>query len=177
MPRVVCPRCAASVLAVPVGHTVALRAAVGANSCVELPGGAGGDGLLRCGAMAAAVEQALETLVKPSLTALWPADGEQNRLYERWRPMTAVLRSGSKSYQCVVLDISPGGAAIWTEASAEVPEGAEVQFTPDGHEALPAEVVRLSGGVLGLMFLIDEAPRRALAAWLTARRQAAPAGR
>lgn len=125
--------------------------------------------------MRAAVEAALESLTEPSLSALRPTDPQDKRLYERWQPLIGVLRSGSKPYQCVVLDISPGGAAVWTEASAEIPEGAEVLFAPQGHDELPAEVVRMTHGVLGLMFLLEADSRIALAAWLSALRQAAVA--
>lgn len=177
MPRVSCPHCGVSVLAVPVGHTVTLRGGAGLEACRELGSVAGADDLLNCSRMKAAVEAALESLTEPSLSALWQADPADKRLYERWQPLIGVLQSGSKRYQCVVLDISPGGAAVWTEASAEVPEGGEVLFAPQGHDELPAEVVRLSSGVLGLMFLLEADGRIALAEWLSALRDLSPAAR
>lgn len=154
----------------------ALRGAIGPEACLDLHAVSSADDLLRCGPMKAAVEAALEALTEPSLSALWRAGPQDNRLYERWQPLTGHLQSGRKRYQCVVLDISPGGAAIWTEASAEIPEGAEVLFTPQGHEALPSEVVRLSSGVLGLMFLLEAEGRVALTQWLSGLRETAAAG-
>lgn len=171
MPKVVCPNCGASVLAVPVGHTVTLRNARKIEACTELEPPADADGLLSCSFMKDAVETALEVLTEPSLSALWRADPDDKRLYERWQPLVGVLQSGKKQYQCVILDMSPGGAAIWTQYSAEIPEGAEVLFTPQGHNGLAAEVVRLSSGVLGLMFLLQADTRLALAQWLSELRQ------
>lgn len=170
MPKIACPVCGASVIAMPIGHTAELRETQNAAACLELDASRGGlDG---CRAMRASVASVLESLTEPSLAALRSVDAADNRLYERWRPLVGTLRSGSKHYACVVLDISPGGAAVWTEASGEVPEGAAVLFEPQGHAAAPAEVVRLSGGVLGLMFLLEADARRELAQWLGGLRDA-----
>jgi hypothetical protein len=122
--------------------------------------------------MQVTVAAALQPLTEPSLAALRPADPADDRLFARWQPLVGTLKSGRKRHACVVLDISPGGAAVWTESSAEVPEGAAVLFEPSGRAATPAEVVRLSNGVLGLMFLHDAEGRRALALWLNGLRDA-----
>ena len=175
MPKIVCPRCGASVFAVRQGHTVELRGSSGIDACpvlahsdddVEI------DDLLECPDMEKAVEGSLDDITETPAAVAWPRDGGVYRDFERWEPLNGTIYSGRQSYRCVVLDISPGGAAVWTPSSDDVPEGAEVNFEPSGHGSLPAEVVRMRGGVLGLMFLIDNESRARLVDWLDGLRQA-----
>ncbi len=175
MPKIVCPRCGASVFAVRQGHTVELRGGSGINACpvlADLGDDADVDDVLECPDMEKAVEGSLDDISETPAAVAWPRDSGSYRGFERWEPLNGMLFAGQHSYRCVVLDISPGGAAIWTASSEEVPEGAEVNFEPSGHSALAAEVVRMRGGVLGLMFLIDNEARVRLADWLDGLRQA-----
>ncbi len=175
MPKIVCPRCGASVFAVSQRYTVELRGSSGIAACPVLaPLGEDAeiDDVLECPDMERAVDATISKLTDTPAVVIWPRDDGEHRDFMRWEPLNGTLTSGHKSYRCVVLDISPGGAAIWTPSSDEVPEGAEVRFEPVGHDTLTAEVVRMRGGVLGLMFLIDNDARRQLADWLDGLRQA-----
>ena len=164
-----------STRAVRKGRTVELRGGSGIDACpilAPLGDDADIDDVLECPDMEKAVDGALDKISETPVAVAWPRDGGSFRDFERWEPLNGTLFSGQNSYRCVVLDISPGGAAIWTASSDDVPEGAEVNFEPSGHSSLAAEVVRMRGGVLGLMFLIDNEARSRLADWLDGLRQA-----
>jgi len=158
------------------GHTVEVKGGADLESCVNLSGEPGDeaaiDDVLECVEMEKALEAAIDQLVGLPGAVVWPTDGEGARMFDRWRPFSGVLSHSRGDCQVVVLDISPSGSAVWAENSKEVRASSKVKFRLSGYGVLPAEVVRLDGGVLGLMFLLDGPERRKLSEWLTQRRQA-----
>ena len=69
-------------------------------------------------------------------------------------------------HRCRVEEISPGAARV--RAEHEVPEGAEVMLAIPGYGRVPAEVVRLKDGAIGLLFLHDREAQEAMRDWLSA---------
>jgi hypothetical protein len=169
MPKIVCPRCGASVKAEPAAGGAALSEPANAAACLELGALGALDG---CRSMQAAVAVALEALAEPAFAALRPDGPGDDRLFRRWQPLAGTLAAGAGEHGCTVLDISPAGAALWCAAAAEVPEGAAVRFRPDGHDEVPAEVLRREGEVLRLAFLLDAEGKRAVARWIAGLRKA-----
>lgn len=176
MPKISCPKCGASVFAVAMGHTVEVKGGADLESCVYRSEDAADelalDDVLECPQLEKAIEAAIDRLVGLPGAVVWPTDGEGARMFERWRPFNGVVDHSRGGCQAVVLDISPSGAAVWAENSRHVRAASKVTFRLSGYGELPSEVVRLEGGVLGLMFLLDGPERRKLGDWLSHRREA-----
>lgn len=83
----------------------------------------------------------------------------------------ACLKLRRNEHRCRVEEISPGAACVRPEHVEQLPEGAEVLLEIPGYGPVPAEVVRLAGDTVGLLFLHDAASRQAMQTWLSQRAQ------
>ena len=105
-------------------------------------------------------------------SGLWPEDDGDFRHLSRWRPLEVVLNVGGTEYICLVHDISPDGAALWTESSGEIDEGASVVLMFEGYGKVGGEVMRVSADSIGVSFTDSALDRRILASWLNRMRYA-----
>ena len=176
MPTIKCPTCSASVFAVVRDHAIEIKGGADIQGCIHLSAEENKqtqiNDILQCGEMEAAVDKAVESLTQLPTRVIWPGDGSGKRHYERWEPLSGTLVRQNDAFRCLVMDISPGGAAVWTPSAAGLAEGMEISFELDGYGAIPAEVARLHGENLGLMFLSQREGERELLEWLKLKRQA-----
>ena len=80
---------------------------------------------------------------------------QHNRTSERMRtrrPGRIVWDNASRTINCTVRDMSRTGARIELTDMAPIPENFDLQLPP-AKELRPAQIMRRSGNVLGVMFL------------------------
>jgi hypothetical protein len=66
---------------------------------------------------------------------------------------TWITVDGLTKSECFVLDVSPGGAKIMTEAEIEVRDRFGLALSPDRPKRQPCEVVWRRGNIYGVKFL------------------------
>ena len=64
-----------------------------------------------------------------------------------------LMTIGSKQCECVVLDVSPGGAKIMTDAAIDVRDRFALALVPAHPTRQPCEVVWRRGNIYGIKFL------------------------
>ena len=77
---------------------------------------------------------------------------EPRRLMNR-RPAWFTLDDGMTRNECFVLDVSPGGAKIITDAAIDVSDTFGLTLVPAHPKRQPCEVVWRRGNVYGIRFL------------------------
>ncbi len=85
----------------------------------------------------------------------------------------AYLTLDQDQHRCELVEISPGAACIRSEGRAGVSDGAEVMLEIPSHGRVPAEVVLLPDGIIGLLFLHGLEARSAMRQWIGDRVHAA----
>lgn len=179
MPTITCERCGASVFTLVVGPSMDVKGGHELHRCKALAGNAEEaeevtiDLVLECDDMERAIDKSVMALTDAGtpVDITWPVDTGGRREYERWELLTGVLEVGNRLHQCIVRDISPGGASVWSETASEISEGARAVLEPEGHERLPAEVTHKNAGALGLKFTLSSEQRNRTAEWLMRLRQ------
>ncbi len=78
----------------------------------------------------------------------------------------AVLALRHDRKPCRVEELSPAAACVRTEGNAQDLDGTEVVLEIPGYGRIPAEVVVMTDGSIGLMFLHDGHARDAMRCWL-----------
>jgi hypothetical protein len=81
------------------------------------------------------------------------------RRFRRWMvdlPATVLLGDGRR-LACRVFDVSPGGARLQFREGEPPRPGTQIELAVDGYGTIPAEVRHGTAGIVGLMFLHDEA--------------------
>ncbi len=86
----------------------------------------------------------------------------------------AMLRVGEQRFECLVYDLSPGGARVELRESQHPDVGTEVVLQLAGLDQIASEVRHSQGGVLGLMFLHDSDQQVQIASYMLAQRLAIP---
>jgi len=101
-------------------------------------------------------------------TTLEPWNQETpRRRFRRWAvDLPAFLLVAGRRLACRVFDVSPGGARIQLREGETPPAGSELELAIEGFGRIPCEVRHGSAGVIGLMFLHDEAGEMAFARFL-----------
>jgi hypothetical protein len=56
---------------------------------------------------------------------------------------------------CFVMDVSPGGARIMTDAAIDVADRFKLALVPDHPKRQPCEVVWRRGNIFGIKFIFD----------------------
>jgi Ethanolamine utilization protein EutJ (predicted chaperonin) len=77
---------------------------------------------------------------------------EPRRQLDR-RPAWISVDGGVTKVECLVLDTSPGGAKIVTDAAIDVRDGFVLALVPDRPKRQPCEVVWRRGKTYGIKFL------------------------
>jgi PilZ domain-containing protein len=70
------------------------------------------------------------------------------------QPAWITVEDGAAKHQCLVLDVSPGGAKIVTDAAIEVRDRFGLALVPDHPKRQPCEVVWRRGKTYGIKFLL-----------------------
>ena len=96
-------------------------------------------------------------------------EGNQPMLYPPRRYPEAYLTLDQDQHRCELVEISPGAACIRSERQTLVPDGAEVMLEIPSHGRVPAEVVLLPDGIIGLLFLHGTQARQAMGEWIVSR--------
>ena len=97
----------------------------------------------------------------------WRKQSTSRRRLRRWTVnVQAVIWIGDQAVECLVQDLSPGGARIQLSESKAIAVGTELRLDLESFSAIPAEVRYSADGTLGLMFLHDEEAEVALARFL-----------
>ena len=78
----------------------------------------------------------------------------------------AMLFDGCDRQPCRIEDLTPRAACVRSDSRASFDEGAEVTLEIANVGRIPAEVVTMPEGTLGLMFHHDDDTRDAIADWL-----------
>lgn len=86
----------------------------------------------------------------------------------------AMLLVGEQSFECLLYDLSPGGARVELGEPRDLDIGAEVALQLAGLDQIASEIRHLQGGVLGLMFLHDSDQQMQIASYMLAQRLAIP---
>jgi hypothetical protein len=71
----------------------------------------------------------------------------------RKRPTWITIDDGMTKIECIVLDVSPGGAKIVTDAAFDVRDSFELALVPEHTTRQPCEVVWRRGKTYGVKFL------------------------
>ena len=71
----------------------------------------------------------------------------------RKRPTWMTVDNGTTKIECVVLDVSPGGAKIATDAALDVRDSFELALVPEHTTRQSCEVVWRRGKTYGVKFL------------------------
>ena len=71
----------------------------------------------------------------------------------RKQPAWFAVDDGMTRRECLVLDVSPGGAKIITDAEIDVRDRLELALVPAHPKRQPCEVVWRRGNVYGIRFL------------------------
>ena len=71
----------------------------------------------------------------------------------RKRPTWMTIDNGMTKIECVVLDVSPGGAKIATDTALDVRDGFELALVPEHTTRQSCEVVWRRGKTYGVKFL------------------------
>ena len=85
-----------------------------------------------------------------------------------------MLRVGEQSFECLVYDLSPGGARVELCEPRNLDTGTEVALQLAGLDQIASEVRHSQDRVLGLMFLHDSVQQVEIASYMLARRLATP---
>ena len=86
----------------------------------------------------------------------------------------AMLRVGEQRFECLVYDLSPGGARVKLREPRDLDVGTEVALQLAELDKIASEVRHSQGGVLGLMFLHDSDQHVQIASYMLAQRLAIP---
>jgi hypothetical protein len=70
------------------------------------------------------------------------------------QPAAISVDGGLTMCECFVMDVSPGGAKIMTDAEVEVGERIRLALVPAHHKLQPCEVVWRRGNTYGIKFVI-----------------------
>ncbi len=70
------------------------------------------------------------------------------------QPAWITLDGAMTKCECFVLDVSPGGAKIMTDATIDVGDGFELELVPSHPKRQPCEVVWRRGDIYGIKFLL-----------------------
>jgi hypothetical protein len=73
----------------------------------------------------------------------------------RRQPAWITVEDGSPRLECFVLDVSPGGARIVTDAAMDVRDKFGLALVPDHPKRQPCEVVWRRGRTYGVKFVTD----------------------
>jgi hypothetical protein len=60
---------------------------------------------------------------------------------------------GTTNCECFVLDVSPGGARIMTDAAIDISDKFALALVPSHHKRQPCEVVWRRGNTFGIKFI------------------------
>ena len=92
---------------------------------------------------------------------------EPRREFRRWNvDLPRLVIAKSRSIECNVQDLSPGGASVQFDREDAIDVGGELILDLDADWALPSEVRFFKAHRMGLMFLFDEDERTAFARYL-----------
>lgn len=92
---------------------------------------------------------------------------DTTRRFRRWTvEISGYVEVDTVSHYCTITDISPGGARVRLLDVEPLDPGTEVRLDLEGYGSIPAEVRHSVSGVLGLMFLLDDAEQTGLGRWL-----------
>ena len=69
------------------------------------------------------------------------------------RPAWITVDDGMTKIECLVMDASPGGAKIMTDAAMDVRDNLVLALVPEHSKRQPCEVVWRSGKTYGIKFL------------------------
>ncbi len=98
----------------------------------------------------------------------WLGAEYERRHFRRWQfDLAAGVKFSGQQRDCLVRDISPGGAGMEFDDADGLGIGAKLVLEIEGTAPLVAEVRSNRQGRLGLAFLHDKSGERALARWLT----------
>ncbi len=86
----------------------------------------------------------------------------------------AMLQVGEQGFECLVYDLSLGGARVELREPRDLDIGTEVALQLAELDQISSEVRHSQGGVLGLMFLLDSDQQVQLASYMLAQRLAIP---
>ena len=81
----------------------------------------------------------------------------------------ATLTLGEAGYPCDVEKLTPDAAYVRAADASAIPDGAMIDFVLEGYGPIPAEVVHMPDGALGLIFGYDTEERQVMADWLRGR--------
>jgi PilZ domain len=76
----------------------------------------------------------------------------------RRQPAWIMVEDGMTKLECFVLDVSPGGARIVTDAAMDVRDTFGLALVPDHPKRQPCEVVWRRGRTYGVKFVSDAGP-------------------
>ena len=98
----------------------------------------------------------------------WLNANYERRTFRRWAiKERGAVKFYGKEDECLVHDISPGGACVEFDSSAKLTNADKIVLRIEGMSPLLAEVRSIFDGQLGLAFLHDKEGQEALAQWLT----------
>lgn len=107
-------------------------------------------------------------LSSTNLLDRWRDVDYSRRRYRRWRiNEKAVVKYSGAAHDCLVRDISPGGASIEIDSEKALAVNDRINFELDGYDPLYSEVRHITDGRLGIVFPIDDQAQLAFAEWLT----------
>ena len=70
------------------------------------------------------------------------------------QPASITVGDGMTKHECLVLDVSPGGAKIMTDAGIEVGDRIRLALVPTHEKRQPCEVVWRRGNTFGVKFVV-----------------------
>ena len=91
---------------------------------------------------------------------------ETNSAAQKRRYPDAKLLVAQDQQPCQIEELSRWAACVRSEPTSTIDEGANVVLEIDGIGQVPAEVVTMPDGSIGLMFHHDVRTQRAIAGWL-----------
>ncbi len=97
-------------------------------------------------------------------------EGAGRRHHERWAPMSARLSADGEEQNCLVKDISKGGACVLAEAAEKLQEAVEILLELSNVRSVPARVAHAQGDEIGLTFEGEGLSERDITTWLSPER-------
>jgi hypothetical protein len=70
------------------------------------------------------------------------------------QPASITVGDAMTKHECLVLDVSPGGAKIMTDAGIEVGDRIRLALVPTHEKRQPCEVVWRRGNTYGIKFVV-----------------------